>query len=139
MLGVIAAMLASLGWGIDAVLVRQGLRRISPALGTFVSLCTSFAVCLALLLVFARDAVATYPPAAFAWFGMIGIINFVVGRQCNFGATRRLGASRAASLFACSPLVSILLAVAFTGEQLSLPLLLGALLVFVGVVCVVTG
>lgn len=139
MLGVIAAMLASLGWGTDAVLARQGLRRVSPALGTFISLCMSLAVCFVLLLVFARDAVTTYPPAAFAWFGIIGIVNLVIGRQCNFGATRRLGASRAASLFACSPLVSILLAVAFTGERLSLPLLLGAALVFVGVVCVVTG
>ena len=94
MLGVIAAMLASLGWGTDAVLARQGLRRVSPALGTFISLCMSLAVCLVLLLVFARDAVATYPPVAFAWFGMIGIINFVIGRQCNFGATQRLGAAR---------------------------------------------
>lgn len=138
MLGFVAAACASLGWGLDAVLVRQGLRRLPPALGTFLSLCASFVTAALLLAFFGAGSLARYPLAGFAWFGLIGLINFLVGRQCNFAATKRLGAARAAAIFATSPLVSFALAIPFTGERVTAPLLAGALLVVVGVMLVVT-
>ena len=137
MLGFVAAVCAALGWGADAVLARQGLRRVPASFGTFLSLCASLTVCVALLLVFRRGELGRYPPAAFGWFALIGLINFLAGRQCNFGATKRLGAARAASIFAASPLVSIALAVTLTGERVTPPLLLGAALIVVGMVLVV--
>src|SRR5436190_19810484 len=94
--GFVAAVCAALGWGADAVLARQGLRRVPASFGTFLSLCASLTVCIVLLLVFRRGELGRYPPAAFGWFALIGLINFLAGRQCNFGATKRLGAARAA-------------------------------------------
>ena len=41
MLGVLLALCAAASWGTDAVLARQGLRRMPPAFGTLVSLCAS--------------------------------------------------------------------------------------------------
>ena len=68
---------------------------------------------------------------------MIGVCNFLIGRQCNFRSTQRLGAARAASLMATAPLFSVTLAVAFTGERLTLPLLAGVLLTVGGVILIV--
>ena len=138
MLGVVSALVAALGWGTDAVLARQGLRRMPPAFGTLVSLCASVVGAVVVVLLFDREHLRSYPPRAFAWFAMIGLINFLGGRQCNYEAVKRLGAARATPLFAASPLVSIALAAAFTGERLTLPLLLGALLIVAGVVLVVS-
>lgn len=139
MLGIFAAMLASLGWGTDAVLARQGLRQIPPALGTFLSLCAGLAMCVAILLVIDPTGLARYPRGAFAWFAMVGVINFLVGRQSNYNATKRLGATRAVSIMACSPLISIILAVAFTGEHVNPAQLVGVLAIIGGVVLVVRG
>ena len=139
MFGIFAAAMASLGWGTDAVLARQGLRQIPPAFGTFLSLCAGLTGCLVLLFVIDPGGLAHYPPAGFLWFAMVGVINFLIGRQCNYNATKRLGATRAVSLFACSPLVSITLAVLFTGETIHPLQLLGVVLIVGGVVLVVRG
>lgn len=138
-LGIFAAMLASLGWGTDAVLARQGLRQIPPALGTFLSLCAGLAMAAIILLVTDPAGLAQYPPGAFAWFALIGVINFLVGRQCNYNATKRLGATRAVSIMACSPLISIILAVALTGERVNVLQLIGVVAIVGGVVLVVRG
>jgi probable blue pigment (indigoidine) exporter len=138
MLGILAATMASLGWGTDAVLARQGLRQIPPALGTCLSLCAGLVACLVLILITDPGGLAQYPREGFAWFAMVGVINFLVGRQCNYNATKRLGETRAVSLFACSPLISILLAVLFTGETIHPLQLAGVALIVGGVVLVVT-
>ncbi len=138
MLGVLLALCAAASWGTDAVLARQGLRRMPPAFGTLVSLCASVVGAVVVALIFDREHLRSYPPNAFAWFALIGLVNFLGGRQCNYEAVKRLGAARATPLFAASPLVSIALAATFTGERLTLPLLLGALLIVAGVVLVVS-
>lgn len=137
-MGLVFAALAALGFGTDAVLVRQGLRALPPALGAFLSLCAGFVACALLLLLVDPGGLGRYPPAGFAWFGLIGLVNFLVGRQLNFNATRRLGAARAAAIFATAPLVAIGLALLLTGERVTPPLLLGVALIFGGVVLVVT-
>ena len=139
MFGIFAAMLASLGWGTDSVLARQGLRQIPPALGTFLSLSAGLAACLIVMLIIDPGGLAHYPASAFAWFAMVGLINFLIGRQSNYNATKRLGATRAASIMASAPLVSITIAVAFTGEHVNPLQLLGVAMTVGGVVLVVRG
>jgi drug/metabolite transporter (DMT)-like permease len=133
-MGILGAFTAALAWGTDAVLARQGLRKVPPALGTFLSLCASIVAC---LIVLAISGPERYPLQGILWFMMIGLCNFLVGRQCNFRATQRLGAARASSLMATAPLVSVTLAVAFTGEHLTMPLLIGVLFTVSGVVLIV--
>lgn len=135
-MGFIGALLAALGWGTDSVLARQGLRSLPPALATGISLAASFAICLIAILIVGP---ARFPLAGIAWFAMIGLINFLLGRQFNFRATKRLGAARTSALLATSPLVSIALAVLFAGEQVTPLLLLGVLLSIGGVILVVGG
>ena len=133
-MGIIGAFTAALAWGTDAVLARQGLRTVPPALGTFISLCASLVVCLIALAIVGP---ARYPLQGVLWFMLIGLCNFLIGRQCNFRATQRLGAARAASLMATAPLFSVTLAVLFTGERLTLPLLAGVLMTVGGVILIV--
>lgn len=137
-MGLIFAALAALGFGTDAVLVRQGLRALPPALGAFLSLCAGLALCAVLLLLIDPGGPGRYPPQGLLWFGLVGLVNFLLGRQFNFRATARLGAARAAAIFATSPLVAIGLATAVTGERATPPLLLGVALIVGGVVLVVT-
>ncbi len=133
-MGILGALTAALAWGTDSVLAREGLRKVPPALGTFISLCASLIVCLIAL---AISGPSRYPWQGVLWFMMIGVCNFLIGRQCNFRSTQRLGAARASSLIATAPLFSVTLAVLFTGEQLTLPLLAGVLLTVSGVILIV--
>ncbi len=137
MLGIVFAFMAACGWGVDSVLARQGLRRVPPALGTFISLCASLPLITLLALLTDADGFRRLTPAALLWFAGLGLINFPIGRQLNYRATRHLGASRAVAIFASSPLISVLLA-GLLGEPLSLPLLAGAGLIVAGVVLVVS-
>src|SRR5262249_43117550 len=104
--------------------------------GTAISLCAGLTICLILL---AITGPAHFPLAGYAWFGMLGLINFLLGRQFNYRATKRLGAARAASLMATAPLVSITLAVLLAGERVTPLLLLGVFLSVSGVILVVSG
>ncbi len=135
-MGILGAFMAALSWGTDSVLARQGLRKIPPALATGIALCASLTNCLVALAIVGP---ARYPLAGFVWFGMIGLINFLVGRQCNFRATQRIGAARASSLISAAPLFSIAGAVLFAGESVTPLLLLGVCLSVGGVILVVRG
>ena len=133
-MGILGALTAAFAWGTDSVLAREGLRKVPPALGTFISLCASLIVCLIALAISGPSA---YPWHGVLWLLLVGVCNFLVGRQCNFRSTQRLGAARASSLIATSPLFSVALAVLFTGERLTLPLLAGVVLTVSGVVLIV--
>ncbi len=136
MIGIVAAAIAALGWGTDAILARQGLRQIPPALGTFLSLCAGLCGCLVLLVVVNPTGLFAYPVGGVLWFAGVGVINFLVGRQSNYNATKRIGATRAVPIFAASPLVSILVAVVFTGEHVTALLLVGVTLIMCGILLV---
>ena len=84
-----------------------------------------------------QDGFRRLTPAALVWFAGLGLLNFPIGRQLNFRATRHLGAARASAIFAASPLISVLLA-GLLGEPLTIPLLAGVALIVLGVVLVVS-
>lgn len=136
MIGIFAAAVAAVGWGTDAVLARQGLRQIPPALGTFLSLCAGLCGCLVLLVIVDPRGLTRYPLSGYLWFAAVGVINFLVGRQSNYNATKRLGATRAVPIFAISPLVSIAVAVAVTHEHVNALLLVGVALIVGGMLVV---
>jgi transporter family protein len=136
--GIGLALLAAVGWGFDSIVARQGLRQIPPALATFISLCASLPIIIAVAWLLDPGGFGRLTLPAVLRFAMLGLINFVGGRQLNFRATRRLGAARAAAVISASPLIAVLLAT-LLGEQLTFPLLAGAGLIVVGVALVVTG
>jgi drug/metabolite transporter (DMT)-like permease len=136
--GIGLALLAALGWGMDAVVARQGMRHVPPALATLLSLCTMLPAIVILGLVLDPASFTRVTPEALLWFGILGVLNFFGGRQMNMRSTRILGPSRAAALISASPLVSVLLAALLLNEQLTLPLIGGIGLTVAGVILVVT-
>ena len=84
------------------------------------------------------DTIASLSLRAILWFGLIGLIHFVIGRQSNFMAIRYIGASRATSIFASSPLFSMAIAITFIGESVNAPIVFGTLSIVAGLYLVIT-
>jgi drug/metabolite transporter (DMT)-like permease len=135
--GIALALLAALGWGGDAVLARQGMRQVPPAVATLISIGATLAVIVVVALLIDPGGFLRITPAAALWFAGVGLINFPLGRQLNLRSTHLLGSSRAASVIAASPLIAMLLAW-LLGEPLTWPLLAGAGLIVLGVALVVS-
>lgn len=125
-------------FGIGSIFARLGLQHIKPMTGTFISMVSSLV--LIGLLSLLTDFEATVSPSATAllWFGMIGVINFVAGRQFNYLSIRKIGVTKAGPIFASNPLFAMVLAVTFLGETITVLTIIGTLCVVVGLSLVVT-
>ena len=138
MLGIVLAIAAAFFWGTGAVFVRLGLRHIKPSTGTLISMLSSLVLVGLLAIITKFDDVVSLSPAALAWFGLIGVVNYVLGRQFNYSAIRYIGVTKATPLFAAAPFFAIILAVAFLGESVNIAILLGTFSVVAGIYLVVT-
>ena len=139
MLGVALAITAALCWSISAILARLGLQSgIRASTGTLISMISSLLLLGVLALTINFDDVVNLLPPAILWFGLIGIINFVMGRQFNYLAIRRIGVTKATPLFASAPLFAMILAVIFLGESVNPAIIIGTLTITGGLYLVVT-
>ncbi|MFC2038428.1 EamA family transporter [Chloroflexota bacterium] len=139
MAGILLAITAACCWAGSAIFARLGLSRgIKPSTATFVSSISSFLI-VGLLAVFTSfDDILQLTPMALAWFGLIGIINYIMGRQFNYAAIRRIGVVKASPLFASAPLFAMILAISFLGEAINPGIVIGTLTIVSGIYLVVT-
>ena len=138
MLAVGLAITAAASWGFSAVLVRLGLRHISTTIGTLISLGAGLVFTAVLALVLQWRDVQALSLRAVLLFGVIGILNFPMGRFLNYLAMSKLGVGRSTPVLASAPLFAVLLAVFATGESLRLPTLAGIALIVSGLYVTVT-
>ncbi|MFC1981494.1 EamA family transporter [Chloroflexota bacterium] len=138
MLGIFLAITAGLGWGIAAVFARLGLRGIKPSTGTLISLVSSVMLVSFTTMIVNFDTIASLSLKAILWFGLIGLITYVIGRQSNFAAIRYIGASRATTIFASAPLFSTAIAIIIIGESMNIPITIGTLSIVAGLYLVTT-
>lgn len=73
-----------------------------------------------------------------ALFGLIGVLNFPIGRFCNYMAMGRLGVGRSTPLLASSPLVAVIIAVLVTGESVTAATGAALVLILSGIFVTVT-
>ena len=132
LLAVVLAVSAAVSWGFSAVLVRMGLRHLSTASGTLISLAAGCVLTGVLVLVFELDALTHLSLEALALFAVIGVLNFPMGRFLNYMSVARLGVARSTPILASSPLFAMVLAVIFTGESVNLATFLGTALILAG-------
>ena len=132
LLAVVLAISAAVSWGFSAVLVRLGLRYVSTASGTLISLVAGCVLTGALVLVFELDAFTNLSAEALALFAVIGVLNFPMGRFLNYMSVARLGVARSTPILASAPLFAMVLAVIFTGESISFATFLGTALILAG-------
>lgn len=138
MIAIALAIAAAASWGLSAVLVRRGLRDLSTSAGTLISLTAGLLFTAVLVAALQFDALLRVSWQAVALFGLIGILNFPMGRFFNYMAIGRLGVGRSTPLLASSPLFAVLIAVLATGEQLTLATGAGIALILGGVFVTIT-
>ncbi len=139
MIGIVLAIAAACFWSFSAILARLGLEGgIRTSTGTFISALSSLLLLGGLALVINFDDVMALGLAAVLWFALIGIVNYVLGRQFNYLAIGRIGVAKSAPLLASAPLFSFILAVSFLGESVNPALIVGTLTIVGGLYLTVT-
>ena len=139
MLAIALAITAALAWGFSAVLVRMGLRDTPTALGTLISLVAGLLVTGVLVAILQPAELLDASRAAVLLFGIVGILNFPIGRFFNYMAMSRLGVGRSTPLLASAPLFAVAVAVLFTGDPLQPATALGIALILGGLYVTLSG
>ena len=138
MLGIVLAITAAFCWGTAAIFSRLGLQDIKAPTGTLISMLSSTLLVGLLALTMNFDDVVHISPTALLWFGLIGVINYVLGRQFNYLSIARIGVAKATPLFAAAPFFAIILAVTLIGESINPAIIIGIFAVVAGLYLVVT-
>ena len=132
-LGPILAITAALCWGTGAVFARLGLQRIKSSTGVFISMLSSLIMVGSLALIINFDDIASLQIQEVLWFALIGITNYVIGRQCNYAGIKYVGVTKATPVFSSAPLFAMILALAFLGEHITVPIVVGTLAIVGGI------
>ncbi|MEZ4553190.1 MAG: EamA family transporter [Dehalococcoidia bacterium] len=138
MFAILLGLTAAFCWGLSAVLVRTGLRYLTPTVGTFISLLSALALTALLTAALQLGELLDVSFKAVAMFAVIGILNFPMGRFLNYLAMSHLGVGRSTPLLASAPLFAVLGAVLFTGEELHLATVAGIALILGGLYVTLT-
>jgi drug/metabolite transporter (DMT)-like permease len=126
MIGVVLALTASVGFGATAVFARLGVQHIGAVPGTLISLTVSMVVTVIIAtLLHPRDMIGISGTALALAF-IVALLSYPIGRLLSFTGVRLVGISRSSTIVGAAPLFATALAVALTGESVSLPLLLGS-------------
>ena len=132
MLGVVLGLSAALGFGVSAIFARLGLQYMRSTSATLVSLMIGTAITMALAFALRSSEIVGLSLIAFAWFLLLGLITFPLGRLMNYTGVSMAGVSRASPIVGASPLFATILAVTVGGETLNLALLIGTISITAG-------
>jgi uncharacterized membrane protein len=119
------------------ILIRQGLRGYGPYTGVWINMLVG-TVCL-WIGVFLTGGVGRPTATAFALFVLAGLIGTVAGRVLRFFAIEAVGASITGAFMNVTPLVSSGLAILLLGERVTVPIVLGTLVIVAGATLLSTG
>ncbi len=134
MIAIGLALVAVFGFGSGAIFARIGMQRAPPLTIIFYSVLFSFLVSVAMAMSFALSDFRALPPVVLAWCLLLGVLNFVGGRNLSYLAISRIGAARASAIVTTSTVFAAILAITLTGERPHFIVALGTLVVIVGLV-----
>ena len=119
------------------ILIRQGLRGYGPYTGVWINMLVG-TLCLwgAVLL---TGGIGRPTPEAFGLFVLAGLIGTVAGRVLRFFAIETVGASITGGFMNVTPLVSSGLAILLLGEHVTIPIVVGTLIIVAGATLLSTG
>jgi drug/metabolite transporter (DMT)-like permease len=123
------SLLTALGFGLNAILVRKGLKDSNPATATLVISMVQVTV-LSILLVMDPPKINW---VALAYFAASGVMASTLGRTLNYLSINKLGVAISTSLVGANPLFSTLFAFLFLSEKVAVTTILGSILVVVGI------
>lgn len=127
------ALFGMICWGLAPVFAKVGLSQVNPLAGlvirTYISagILTTWVLCNG---TFAQ--VKTIPKQSWLLIGIEGILATLIGDLAYYAALKHGEVSFVTLVMSCSPLISIITAVIFLGEQITMYRFLGALFIIVG-------
>ena len=133
MLGALFAVLSALSFSTNAVLVRRGVTQASPSQGAFITVMIGVPLFFVAALVAGQLLRAgDLPASSYGLLAFAGIIHFIFGRSLNYRAIAAVGAARTAPIQALTIPYSILIALIFLDESITLGMAVGIGLIMVG-------
>lgn len=131
----ILALFAMVCWGLAPVFAKIGLSRVNPlaglALRTYIAtaLLTGWVLCSGTFI-----QIKAIPKQAWVLIGIEGLLVTIIGDLAYYAALKYGEVSFVTLIMSCSPLISIVTAVLFLGEHITLYRLSGTLLIIMGLV-----
>jgi uncharacterized membrane protein len=119
------------------IFIRQGLRGGGPYTALWINLIVGTAGLW--IAVVSTGGIGQPSARAIGFFVLAGLIGTIGGRLLRFVSIDRVGASIAAALTNLNPLVSAGLAIILLGEQVTLPILAGTVVIVVGTILLSLG
>lgn len=132
-IGISLAIFTAFIWGASNILARLGLQSIKATSSAILSLAMSTIVAWIIAIISDYDALVSVSLVDIGWFALIGVTHFALGRLSQYQAFRHLGAARGASVTSAFPLFSLIFALAFLKETLTIPTMIGTLCIIGGV------
>lgn len=140
MLGALLSLLSAATFGMNIATLRRGVLEGSVLQALAITVPAGvplFAVgCLA---VGGYDELLGFSARQWGWFGLAGVLHFIVGRYGNYRATRALGGAQSGPIQQVSLLISLALAMIFLGERLTVLNIIGILLILAAPLVLVGG
>jgi drug/metabolite transporter (DMT)-like permease len=138
--GVLWAIVAGLGFGVFESFNRKAGRSIDSYLSTFMLLVVS-SIVLVIVSLLTEDLslLREAPLMAYINFALAGFVHFFLGWTFLALSQKLVGAARTGALIGTAPLFAFAVGLVFFGEVLSLPVIIGVILVISGVYLVSNG
>ena len=125
----ILALAGALCSAAATIFIRQGLRGSEPYAGFWINLVVGTIGLWAAVIFTGLGHVSTRGALFFVLAGLIGTVG---GRLLRFFAIEKVGASIAAALINLNPFVASALAIALLGEHITLPIVVGTVVIVAG-------
>ncbi len=139
LLAIAFALAASVGFGTGSVLIRVGTQHVSSPVATTLAVATGAVVSTTLALIFDFAELKHLPAIAFAWFFVLAVMGYPLGRLLNYTSISMIGAARTAPIDSLRPIFAMGLAIVFLGERPTLLITLGTPVIVLGLVFVIIG
>ena len=133
MLGGLLALISAVSFAVTNAGVRRGVISGTALQATVFSIPVGVPIfALALYVSGHPGVIGELPSRSLAAFAVTGVTHFTIGRYANYRAIGAIGTNLAGPVMQFNLIVSLVLAIALLGEVLTLPRILGILLIFVG-------
>lgn len=124
------ALTSAVCLAVATILIRQGLRGSTPVTGFWINLVVgAVGLWLGVLL---SGGLGRVSMAGLVLFSLAGLVGTLGGRLLRFISIERVGASISAALINLAPFISTGLAIILLGEDVTMPILLGTIVIVGG-------
>ncbi|WP_457743030.1 DMT family transporter [Thermococcus sp.] len=136
LLGTTAALASAFSWASSTIMIRVGLRRLSPIGANIFRLYVASTLFLIIFMLTGNLGVFKLPVRLLILAFISAQFGFVIGDYFYFNALKRMGVSRTVPITSTYPLWAILWAILFLGRSVKPHVILGAVLVVLAIIIV---